>query len=102
MQKCLKSIRYSSRAEADLAEILDYSTDKWGEGHAISYLTDFVMCFEKIAKLPDLGRACDSIHPGFRRIARGSHVIFYRPARDGVFISRVLHQSMLPTRDQFL
>jgi len=61
----LNSIRYSNRAETDLAEILDYSTDRWGETQALSYLAQFVACFEQIAKMPDLGRACDTIHPAF-------------------------------------
>lgn len=98
----MRAVQYSKQAEADLAEILDYSTDKWGEVRATAYLTDLVDCFEQIAKMPKLGRTCFLIHPGFRRIERGRHVIFYRPMRRGIFISRVLHQSMLPTHDRLL
>jgi len=72
----LKSTRFSNQAEADLAEILDYSTDKWGEDQAASYLAGLTTCFEQVTKMPDMGKACDSVHPGFRRIQQGRHIIF--------------------------
>ena len=43
------------------------------------------------------GRSCNRIRPGYRRIEHGKHVILYRADRDGIFISRVLHQRMLPS-----
>lgn len=102
MEDCLSAVRYSRQAEADVAEILDYSNDRWGEERASAYLTDLVDCFEQIAKMPSLGRTSRLIHPDLRRIERGRHVIFYRPERNGVFIIRVLHQSMLPTQDRLI
>lgn len=85
-------------AESDLAEIADYTTDVWGEEQAALYLDGLVACFFRIAEMPGLGRACDSVHLGFRRMEQGKHVIFYKPDKHGVFISRILHQRMLPTK----
>ena len=76
--------------------------DVWGGKQAEVYLDSFVDCFVRIAKAPTIGRSCDSVHSGFRRIEQGKHVIFYKSDREGVFISRVLHQSMLPTRHEFM
>lgn len=89
--------RLSVLAELDLADIADYSVDMWGGRQAEAYLDSLVDCFVRIAKTPDMGRSCNSVHPGFRRIEQGKHVIFYKPDNDGVFISRILHQRMLPT-----
>ena len=89
--------RLSILAELDLADIADYTTDMWGGKQAEVYLDSLVDCFVRIAKTPELDRSCDFVHPGFRRIEQGKHVIFYKPDNDGVFISRVLHQRMLPT-----
>lgn len=92
----------SALAEIDLADIADYTTDVWGGKQAELYLDSFVQCFVRIAQMPALGRACDSVHPGFRRIEEGKHVIFYQPDGRGVFISRILHRSMLPARHELM
>lgn len=89
-------------AELDLADIVDYTTDLWGAKQANLYLDSLVECFVRIAQMPELGRTCDSVHTGFRRIEQEKHVIFYKPDGRGVFISRVLHQSMLPNRHELM
>ena len=45
---------------------------------------------------PALGRPCDEIRPGLRRMKQGKHVVFYREEPGGILISRILHQRMLP------
>jgi toxin ParE1/3/4 len=89
-------------AELDLADIADYTVHIWGKKQAHLYLDNLVECFDRIAKMPGLGRDCHPVHPGFRRIEQGKHVIFYMPDERGVFISRILHQSMLPTRHELV
>ena len=98
----MSQYRLSVLAELDLADIADYTTDLWGAKQAELYLDQLVDCFVRIAKTPELGRACNSVHSGFRRTEQGKHVVFYQPDDHGIFISRVLHQSMLPTRHEFM
>ncbi len=98
----MSGYRLSALAELDLADIADYTTDVWGATQADNYLDSLVECFIRIAQRPGLGRACDSIHPGFRRIEQGRHIIFYKPGKSGVLIGRILHQSMLPARHELL
>jgi len=86
-------------AENDLAGILDYTADTWGAKQADLYLNSLVQCFDRIAHMPSLGRNCDAVHAGFRRIEEGKHVIFYRPEKRGVFVARVLHERMLVTKE---
>src|ERR1039457_6286008 len=47
---------------------------------------------------PALGRACDYIRLGLRRMEHGRHVVFYRQAAGGIPVSRILRQRMLPER----
>jgi len=54
-----------------------------------------------LAASPKLGRPCNWIRPGLRRFEKGRHVVFYRRLRDGIFVSRILHQSMLPDEQSF-
>jgi toxin ParE1/3/4 len=92
------AFRFSRRAESDLMEIAQYTLNRWGEDQTIRYLDDLERCCQQLADNPDLGRACDDIRPGLRRMEHGRHVVFYRQNADGVLISRILHQRMLPER----
>lgn len=98
----MRQYRFSALAEIDLANILDYTTDIWGGRQAELYLDSLAECFARITKFPQLGRSANSVHSGVRRIEQGSHVIFYQPGKDGIFINRILHQSMLPSRHELL
>jgi toxin ParE1/3/4 len=90
------------RAHSDLAEITLYTTDAWGDAQAERYFSLLLNGCDLVAEKPGLGRACDSLGVGLRRFEVGKHVIFYKPDRHGVLISRILHQSMLPTRPNFM
>jgi toxin ParE1/3/4 len=89
---------FSKLARLDLIEIADYTADKWGVSQAERYLDGLEDCFKRLVRNPQMGRACDWIRPGYRRIEQGKHVVIYRANADGVFICRILHRSMLPER----
>ena len=97
----MSTYRLGERAESDLAAIIDYTVDTWGEEQAVKYLVELTTCFELLIATPYLGRACDALSPGLRRITQGKHVIFYRVADSDILISRILHQSYLPRRHSF-
>ena len=90
--------RFSPRAESDLLAIGAYTLDKWGNEQAVRYLDGLEACCQMLADNPALGRACDDIFPGLRRIEYGSHVVFYRKSPGGILVSRILHRRMLPER----
>jgi len=92
------SFRLSRRAEADLAAIASYTLVRWGEDQTIRYIDDLERCCGQLAELPELGRACDDVRPGLRRMERGRHSIFYRRESGGILVSRILHQRMVPKR----
>ena len=89
----MKPYRLSRRARADLDDIWDYSEHRWGAQQAADYVRQIRISIEMIAERPDLGSPDDSLRPGYRRRAAGSHVIFYRIGAQ-IEIVRVLHQSM--------
>src|SRR6185437_15532063 len=64
----------------------------WGEEQTVRYLEDLEKCCHQLAANPGLGRACDHIRSGLRRMEHGRHVIFYRIQATGMVISRILHQ----------
>jgi toxin ParE1/3/4 len=67
-----------------------------GKAQTALYLRELEGFCRTLADNPALGRACDDIRPGLRRMEHGKHVVFYRQELTGIFISRILHQSMLP------
>jgi toxin ParE1/3/4 len=86
-------------AVADLEDIWDYTCDYWDADQAEAYLRDLAQAMKRAADRPDLGRNCDDIRPGYRKLATGSHTLYYRFTGDGaVEIVRILHQRMDPDR----
>jgi len=92
---------FSRLTRLDLIEIADYTVDRWGPSQAERYLNGLDDCFKRLVQIPQMGRACDQIRQGYRRIEQGKHVVIYRADADGVFICRILHQHMLPERQLF-
>lgn len=80
----------------DLLAIADYTLDTWGEDQVYRYLAGLEDSFELLAESPGIGRKCHGIRPGYHRFEHEKHVIFYRVDEGGVFISRILHERMLP------
>jgi toxin ParE1/3/4 len=87
---------FSRRAEADLSNIGDYTLRTLGKAQANRYIGQLEDCCQLIADNPALGRPCDEIRPGLRRMEQGKHALFYRQVPGGILISRILHQRMLP------
>jgi plasmid stabilization system protein ParE len=45
-----------------------------------------------------MGRLCEHIRPGLRRMEHAQHIIFYRIESDDILISRILYRRMLPEK----
>ena len=86
--------RLSSRAEADLAEIADYTVDTFGIEQARRYRDELESCFQTLAANPMIGRSADELGSNLRRYEHQSHIVFYLLSDHGVFVVRVLHQRM--------
>jgi toxin ParE1/3/4 len=94
----VRAVRFSRRAENDLLSISDYTLRTWGKIQAVRYLDDLEACCQTLAYNPALGRPCDDVRPGLRRLEHGKHVVFYRREGRYILIIRILHQSMLSVR----
>ena len=47
-----------------------------------------------LAEQPHLGRACNELRSGYRRVLSSHHIVFYRVEGDFIVIVRVLHENM--------
>ena len=97
----MATVRFSRSAKADLLGIGAYTLQTWGAAHAERYLNTLEGCAKLLAGNPSIGRRCYWIRPGLYRFEKGRHVFFYRQEADGILVSRILHQSMLPEQQYF-
>ncbi len=97
----MASFYLSRLAEVDLLNIGDYTLRAWGVDQAIRYLDALSACCERLAANPAMGRPCDAVRPGLRRIEHAKHFLFYRTQSGGILVSRILHERMLPERQDF-
>jgi toxin ParE1/3/4 len=88
-------------AESDLEEIAAYTLREWGEAQATLYLSQLEHCCERLGGNPGLGRSCDAVREGLRRMEQGSHVVFYNTDGSGIVVERILHKSMVPELHEF-
>jgi toxin ParE1/3/4 len=94
----MATYRLSRLAEAELLEIASYTLSTWGQDQAVRYIDGLEACCRQLVNQPEVGRACDQVRHGLRRMEHGRHVVFYRIEAQGILISRILHQRMLPER----
>ena len=88
----------SRLAEADLLSICAYNLRTWGEAQTIHYIDALEACCQRLADNPGSGRSCGYVGPRLRRIEQGKHVVFFRREKDGILVSRILRERMLPDR----
>ncbi|HKL81283.1 MAG TPA: type II toxin-antitoxin system RelE/ParE family toxin [Desulfobacter sp.] len=88
----------SPNAQKSLGNIKTYSLEEFGEEQTITYLKLIKKKLQMISESPDIGRNREEIKKGYLSFLAGSHIIFYRKAKNHVDIIDILHQSMEPYR----
>jgi toxin ParE1/3/4 len=88
--------RLSRAADEKISAIYEYSVLRFGEDQADDYFLGMHGVFQVLAERPLLGRQCRDLGDGIRRFLYQSHVIFYRPAANGIFIIDIFGERQLP------
>ena len=84
----------SPAAQVDLSEIWDYTAKHWGEAQAERYIRDIQVACEGLSDGTLVGLSAEEIRAGYRKIAVGSHVMYYREREGALEIVRILHRRM--------
>ena len=90
----MPSYRLSPEAKKDLLAIRAYTQNKWGNQQARKYIDALEKKCAELAQSPHIGRERPEIKSGYRSLAEGKHVIFYRVGDGGIDILRILHGRM--------
>ena len=64
----MAELRFSRRAEIDLARLADYTISEFGIDQARRYRDKFQTCFRSLQDHPWLGRSAKIVSPGLRSI----------------------------------
>ncbi len=84
----------SPAAQGDLSEIWDYTAKHWGEAQAERYARSIQATCEGLSDGTLVGLSAEDIRAGYRKIAAGSHVMYYREREGTLEIVRILHRRM--------
>lgn len=84
----------SDDADADLADILDYSISTFGAAVADDYLLSFEAAFDLLRRHPLAGAMRQDIAPPIHCLPHRSHRIFYDIEGEEIVVQRVLHYAM--------
>jgi toxin ParE1/3/4 len=89
----MAEVRLRAAADADLAAILAYSVETFGEAAGEDYLRGFTRAFDLLSRHPYAGAPRLDIDPPIRCLHHRSHRIFYDLEGDVVWIVHVLHHA---------
>ncbi len=85
----------TNKAVEDLADIWDYTFDKWSEKQADNYYDMLIANCKRIADNPSLGKNYNGITENLFRLRTNRHIIFYRKiAEKEIEVARILHERM--------
>jgi toxin ParE1/3/4 len=91
----MRSFELTKAALEDLKSIARFTEERWGVRQRNTYLKEVDQVFRTLAKNPKMGRSCDEIREGYRKIPHASHVIYYKQEdEETVLIVRILHMMM--------
>jgi toxin ParE1/3/4 len=89
----VKRLDIKASARRDLAEIRDFSIERFGGKVAAVYLAGFRAAFRRILEFPEMGSVIPDAKVVTHLYVYRSHRIFYRVDKDAVLIVRVIHHS---------
>ena len=71
----MKRIDYAAGATADIADIWDYTEERWGYAQAVAYDAKIEAQIKRIAAGQAASRRAEEVGPGLRRALVGRHVV---------------------------
>ena len=90
----MAGFKLTPAAFQDFEDIARYTRRRWGNAQCDLYLRALDRRFAALAVKPSLGRPRDDVREGYRGAKEGRHLIFFREAKGGIEIVRILHESM--------
>ena len=78
-------------AEADLADIWDYTEETWGQQQAADYFAGLDLMLQAIAEFPQMARLRTEFDPAVRMHPFRKHLIIYQSDDTLLDVIRIIH-----------
>ena len=91
----MRKYQLSQATDSDLAEIYVYTYREFGDRQADAYFESLEASLTKLGENPLLGVDAGSLREGYRRLVHKRHTIYYKMAKSGVLIVRILGPGMV-------
>lgn len=88
----------SPEAQGDVADILLYTLQRWGEEQQDRYAAALDKGLLLIQENPEIGRGRPDLFPGCRSYRVREHIVYYALQGETVVVFRLLHGRMDATR----
>lgn len=89
----MPTLELSPLAKEDLADILEYSINQFGEDVADDYIRGFAEAFDRLIDFPKIGPVVPNVTGERRMLSHRSHYIFYCLVGDTIWIIRIVHKA---------
>ena len=89
-----RNILYRPEAIADIEDIAEYTTERWGPSQARSYIAALRKDIESLTEFALRYPMHESSQLGLRRMNSGHHLVFYLVTDQTIDIIRILHERM--------
>jgi len=86
--------KLSNESTIDLTDIYKFGIENFGLDQAQKYILGLHELFQTLSDNTNIGRDASEFLPSLKRFVYMSHIVFYFVTDSGVFIIRVLSQSM--------
>lgn len=96
-----RRVHLTAAAWNDLKDILQVSSEHWGENQRLEYRTKIRDVLERLAYSPQIGKVRDDLGTGLRSHPTGSHIIYYRTKESQLVVVRIMHQRRDPGREDW-
>lgn len=87
-------IDFTPKARKDLKSILIYGYQNWGTVQTDQYYDNLLQKLKHLKEYPLMGKECDTIRLGYRKLHVEKHIFFYKIGTDHVVIIRILYDAM--------
>lgn len=88
----MSSYKLSSKADSDIDDIVDYTLETWGESQTYDYVAELLQFLQTLAENAEIGRSASEYAPSLKKYNFKAHTIFYEPAKNSIFVVRILGQ----------
>ena len=90
----MRKYELSLAADRDLDDIYAYTFREFGALQADAYFVSLEECLTTLGENPLLGVDASNLSVGYRRFVHQRHTVYYRKAKSGVRVIRILGPGM--------